>query len=1407
MLRQDYSLSIHGVQSELPVDDNGLDITTIWDMVRAAIRDIKGWEVTEEVVLSTFSFTKYLMWKDLVDRTDQLKQNAVVRHLIDTPREAYGPQGSDFPAPAMIDRVVRPSETFCPLIADSSQLSAIFAAARGKDFVLIGPPGSGKSQTITNMIAQCLAEGKKVLFVAEKMVALEVVHRRLRQVGLGDFCLELHSNKAKKTEVLEQLRRARAVREDQDTLSWEAETAALERLRDELNSFVARLHQRHTNGLSPFEAMARVIAGEGLVSIPLQWPNPNQHDTESLRELRDIARRLDLIHGASNSDDRRVFDGLNHLEWSPRWQNDFIEAAKSVISNSDELVAAIQDFCDQSGIQILQRRFRSLQALSDLGRLLKEATADCVFGFQPRAEAAINHLAEGLELVRRAKQTQSLLSREYGRAVTSLNLGELLAQWRKASNSWGILGGPAKNRVRKALAPFCNGPAPRDCGGDLEHLVDLQNTEYRISEFANLGEMVGPIWNGVDTDLDRVQRSLVWIANARRAIRDLGGGPDAALKNRNHLASLLSGSIETCGQEGPIGERAHRLCRALEQSWKYSERLGQLASSSPSQIFPDDAPDWINWVRGRAEDWVNAATRLRNWCAWRAVRADADSLGLEPLATGLERSELGLSAEEAFEINYCRWWIDLVVDGDPILRRFMPVEHQRKIEDFRKLDDRLATISKAVIRARICAGISRHGDRSTESEWGVLSRELNKKRRHMPLRQLVRALPNTLTRLTPCILMSPLSVAQYLPTDFALFDVIIFDEASQIPVWDAIGSIARGRQAVIVGDPKQLPPTSFFDRSDEEMDEDVAEVEDLESILDECLSASIPASDLRWHYRSKHESLIAFSNHRYYGNALITFPSPVTEDRAVQFVHVPDGTYEKGGARVNKAEARTLVDAALSYLRDPAFQSDGLSLGVITFNSEQQRLIEDLLDDRRRKDPSLEQFFAEDASEPVFVKNLENVQGDERDIILFSITYGPDLAGKVSMNFGPINKQGGERRLNVAITRARRELKVFATLRADQIDLSRTTALGVRDLKHFLEFSERGSRALAEAVTRISGRHDSPLEATIADALAERGWVVHAQVGVSGSRIDLGVVHSDFPGRYLAGIECDGASYHRAATARDRDKLREHVLKTLGWRIFRVWSMDWWVDKGSALDRLDGELKNLLAEERARRPRNVEISEPIKVDVVTPSAASESAAAADHPPSESPRAFIPTPDGVEFQLYRIPDLRESVTPDPERFFEAAYTSTLLKLIDQVIVQEGPVKDEVLIRRIARVHGFQRAGSRIRSHLLALIPSAVGKTREGDAVYFWPSASSPGQLVPFRRPGEDPRGPDEISIFELGGLAETLLKSGARPETIETRMARALGLQSLRESTRLRFGEVISTISRQGAGEDPSSSDS
>ncbi|OGS93571.1 MAG: DNA helicase [Gallionellales bacterium GWA2_59_43] len=1603
MLRQDFKLNLGVADGELPKDDAGLDVAAIWKSVSHAIKDIKGWEVTEDVVLAMFSFAKYLMWKDLTERTEQLRENAVVRHLIDTPRECF-PSGIAFPAPSRLDQEFGPEQTFCPLPADSSQLSAVMAAARGKDFVLIGPPGTGKSQTISNLIAQCLAEGKRVLFVSEKIAALDVVYRRLREVGLGEFCLELHSSKARKLDVLAQLEKSWAARGDVDPDVWRNEAVRLKKLRDDLNVYVERLHFRYENGMTIFEAIGCVADGKEVPALDVTWNSANAHDTDAMNTMRDVVARLAVNAQAVGQDSllSSPLAAVEQSEWSPSWQQALVEVARSVIPVCQAVGQTYEQFCGVIGLPDVEPDRRAREGIAVLAKILPNAAGrdwrfvlrpdvrvlaerlhagadllsqhqelstalspqwpDTVVGAcknglhlleqrqqtfaalgKPWAQDVVDTVKQGLVLLSELRDTTKQLSVQYGDLVEQLNVNLLQREWAKARRAIWPMSWWGKRVIRKQIEAAVVGDGEPDVGKDIQLLVKMRllrskissldtgtetadiwlglktkpefaqcalrfqavldaarheqpwedvgfesianrrcgeilanelanlrklrgldvginaldslgsttfglwaglatqterlevalqflaavesvresgvlagefpvvaqggcgsvleedykhlhrraKLEQKLAEFDDLQEITAGLWNGLKTQRDEVELSLKFQTMLSAAIANLASVPEQINAIKESLKRLMGEGnllLESGGSIADAGIAYMKAWGVLKPAIDHLVTVGHFSDASKADHGECTLDDLIT----RCAAIVRSESRLHTWCSWRKVRGQALALGLGSLVAGIENGAVAAETlHQAFETNYSRWWLNAVVDGESVIRIFVSAEHEKRIGDFRALDDRFTDLTRAWVRAGLCAELPTQESVNKNSEWGVLRREMSKKKRHMPLRELVSHIPSALAKLTPCLLMSPLSIAQYLAADATAFDVVVFDEASQIPVWDAIGAIARGKQVVMVGDPKQLPPTNFFDRAESDMDDEDVEG-DLESILDECLGANLPTMNLAWHYRSRHESLIAFSNHRYYGGGLVTFPSPVTEDRAVSFHHV-NGIYEKGGARINKPEAFALVADLVSRLKSPGFRESKLTIGVVTFNTEQQALIEDLLDEERRKDISLEPYFAEIELEPVFVKNLESVQGDERDIMYFSITYGSDIHGAVSMNFGPMNRDGGERRLNVAITRARHELRVFSSLKAEQMDLSRTQALGVRDLKHFLDFAERGPRALAEATGVSRGDFESPFEEAVAKALTRKGWQLHTQVGASDFRIDLAVVHPDAAGMYLTGIECDGATYHRSATARDRDKLREQVLRGLGWEILRVWSTDWWIDEEDTLRKLDARLRSLLDASRAKRAMEAEREAAKLAAAVIAKAGEESeepfiGIEQDSVPVDQGEVYaknVDEPLMASSSVFLESDPASVVSSvDPDAFFEDGYDFVLATMITHVIEVEGPVLDAVLARRIARAHGWQRTGSRIQERVDALAAKSHHVTREEVGIFYWGKERGPTLDVPFRRAtGESVRTVDEICMPELIALGREILGRGKIGEAAIVVMARELGLQRLRAVSR------------------------
>ncbi|WP_244471056.1 DUF3320 domain-containing protein [Microvirga massiliensis] len=1422
MLRQDFNLRMTELEGDLPTDGSGIDVARIWSIVRAHVRDVRGWEVTTEVVLSTFSFTKFLMWRDLVERMHLLKQNPVVRHLVDTPKHSYN-DDRPFPSPHRLDDERHPSEVFAPLSADSSQLAAVLAAAGGKDFVLHGPPGTGKSQTITNMISQCLAMGQKVLFVSQKTAALEVVRRRLIDVGLGDYCLEVHSSKAQKSAILGQLKTSWHERATPDAREWTEATAELAELRSELNALVTALHTRRANGLTAYQAFGTVVAHRGrFEDVVFSWPDA-AHDEAFLASLRKTCRDLSTALRATDDPSSHPLRGIRTLEWSPGWRTDLIGAIDGLARAVAPLDEATRRIGDAIGLPTTGT-YRAMRAIALLVGLLTRPEARQAVRCIPIDPGSINPAIEALETLRsRAAELQAGLSGTYSASVYKEDLRSILGDWRTASESNFLFRGSRQNKVRQALQPFATTEVPADLGAELVKLLELRDLRESAEQFRDTFAELGILWEGIDTDTAVAKSWLEWAAHARK-VSALAA--DALSIDRSAMLERVRALLADHAlweQGSPGAESASQFLTAWDAVASAWSTVAQLAGLGDGSTPWTDGPDWIDETIVTVSRWKANLGRAQDWCYWNKVGSQAGTLGLAPLVAAIGRGSV--SPEEvsvAFEAAYSRWWADRIVDADSVLRSFVPARHEDIIARFRAADERVVELSRRIVKARLSGDIPPPNAFGADPEWGTLAREISKRARHMPVRRLFSEIPSVLTKLTPCVMMSPLSIAQYLPPDSALFDLVIFDEASQIPVWDAIGAIARGKQVIIVGDPEQLPPTSVGERGVDEI-EDGTDVEDQESILDECLAANIPQIRLDWHYRSEHESLIAFSNKHYYRGELVTFPSPLTADQAVRYVHVPGGVYERGKARVNQQEAKAVVADVVARLRDSSFAERGLSLGIVTFNAEQQRLVENLLDQERRAYPELEPFFDHDRwHEPVFVKNLENVQGDERDIILFSVAVAPDQPGRGVATISSLNKEGGYRRLNVAITRARREMVVFATLRPDQVDLSRTNARAIRDFKHFLEFAERGPRALAEAFAPTGRGTESPFEDAVKKALEGRGWEVHTQIGVSKFRVDLAVVHPDAPGRYLAGVECDGATYHRSATARDRDRLREHILTKLGWRIRRVWSTEWWMDADRSLEALHTRLEADLEEDRSA-PAVEEVA--AEIIVASTPGIGVSAVAPGEEQSDGPE--LPETDGVapapdqdntvpeEPRMYARREADPSVAadavypltnyapanpadsghvPDPDLFYDPSHRPKLRAMVHHVIRVEGPIFDDVLVQRIARAHGFKRAAGRIREIVLGVVSPAIVRTEENGRTVFWPEGSDTGRPFPFRQSGPDVRGHADIPLHELASLAERFAKDGYDEETVIRLISERFGLSRLNQSTRSRF-EAALTLAR------------
>ena len=727
---------------------------------------------------------------------------------------------------------------------------------------------------------------------------------------------------------------------------------------------------------------------------------------------------------------------------------------------------------------------------------------------------------------------------------------------------------------------------------------------------------------------------------------------------------------------------------------------------------------------------------MRDWLHWSEFSEDLRAKGLGCVVDALESKRLDIpsikdSFLKALLIHKC----NEKISRSELLSTFEGMLFDEKASAYKRMTEEFQMLTQKELYARLASRVPQMTDNSISgSEIGFLNRNISNGGRGVSLRELFDKLPTLMPRLCPCMLMSPMSVAQYIDLNADKFDLVVFDEASQMPTSEAVGAIARGKALIVVGDPKQMPPTSFFASTN--VDEEEAGIDDMESILEDCRTLDMPSLQLSWHYRSRHESLIAFSNNEYYDGSLITFPS--VDDRQTRVHHIPiKGFYDKGGRRSNKAEAEAIVNEIVRRLENEELRSH--SIGVIAFSVMQQSLIEDMLQERLDKNKSLQEAAAA-MYEPIFIKNLENVQGDERDVILFSIGYGPDKNGKVSMNFGPLNNAGGERRLNVAVSRARQEMYVYSTLKASDIDLRRSKARGVEGLKHFLQYAETQSLPMVSQSCTVYRNTD--IAEQIAAELQKRGYAAVTNVGRSQFRVDVAVSDASNRDAYSLGILLDGESYRDTPTTRDREVVQPSVLSALNWKTMRVWSIDWFNNRERVINRIIEKLQEV--ESREEKPLSESTFEIAEAEVLKKETnvveyhqyEVDEQEAADLPYEELVRNIIFTEQPIEFMLIcrrvnallgvgRVTPTQQKTLRDlSARFFidefgawwmseddSCGYSSyrphserdsleiptvEIINAVKEVLTEQVALSEDDLILAGSRKLGFTRRGSKVEA---------------------------------------------------------------------------------------------------------------
>ena len=817
----------------------------------------------------------------------------------------------------------------------------------------------------------------------------------------------------------------------------------------------------------------------------------------------------------------------------------------------------------------------------------------------------------------------------------------------------------------------------------LEQVADMRKLDTLRRDRAEFAarevtarELFGALWRGEQSDWDALDGYIRWVVEFRGLC-------------------VANGLKE---QACVVAARPHPDVAVVESLRQEAEQAARDLSTLTAHVgWPQDylASAPFAEAAERIEALYENLSLAPRWAAFEQVRAKvAAGLAAELLDAAMCGEVAFADLPRAFRRAFFGRWLSGVVQQREPLRAFNTLTHEQRIAEFRKLDERVLLENRASLIRRLRDRVQAQlRTQEAVDALPFLRRQLTLQRGLAPLRTTFQRSYAAIRAIKPVFLMSPLTVSQLLDGKTPSFDLVIFDEASQLPAEDAAGAIARGKQLVVVGDPKQLPPTNFFSvmtgTTAAPIGEDgVPLFDDTESILEEFMGSGAPNTRLKWHYRSAHESLIYFSNVSFYDADLYTFPSVEINSHAagLSFEYVADGVYE--GKGLNLVEARRVADAVVQHAKT----QPELSLGVGTFNLRQQLAVQDELEVRRRQDPSLEPFFARNKREPFFVKNLENIQGDERDAILLSVTYAKDANGVLRYNFGPLNGENGWRRLNVLTTRARRQMRVFSSMKGDDINPVHATSQGPQLLRDFLLYAERGR--LNSAVVRGAAETESPFEREVFMELTRRGVDLQPQVGVAGYRIDFGVRDAELPGRFLCGIECDGAAYHSSEAARDRDRLRQQVLEARGWTIHRLWSTDWFKDRAGQIERLLGLIES--TRQKAREEQEAEREARARLAAL---AQEEAQQAQDGDPASALTGDVPVRVAPEAQLYTFAD-----TPLLHfgQDFHAAPASFISRAIDDVVNVEAPLHIKDLATRVVARWGCNQVGPAMLRRIRAVV---------------------------------------------------------------------------------------------------------
>ncbi len=1167
-LKRDFGINL----ADIGFDEDGINPIEVFAKVQEKIKDKSRWKLLNNIYIGLFSFAKFVMYKDLDEYQSLIKSSKLVETICGLNDEKQVSTDSICPL-SELDKRVQPKSTYQILDSDSSQQQAIQVVKSGNNLVIEGPPGTGKSQTIANIIAELLSQNKKVLFVSQKIAALDVVKSRLDMNGLAPYCLELHSNKTNKKRVVDEL-----INTLEYNFIGNYDADSLSKLYDDIKTLKTYSKELHnpigTLQYSPFKALGIVLNNNQIPDLRYIFDNYDKWTKEQLYANKALfTNAKEILKKLGNPKDFALY-GAEIRELGYEEKSQLQDKIDSFVKSIDNLNHCIKDLSSE----IL---FKQILKPSEINTLLD--ITDTILNIPATAVPTIvyddtkleNDIKTVCDNVKQFNLFNNRIKNKYNLGILNEDIDNLIFKF-------GLYKEKFFSRIffkfykdYKYVSQYFSGTYRANLDelvNDFQNLKELNLSIAKLEECNNIAtELYDKIWNKKEPDEFAIQTQSNYLLKFKELVNT------GKYFTNNILDKINSHSIDY----EKIKQLVNKINKLQVDVKNEFDSISNILQLDCNKAFSTDYNN-IEFQQLKSK-FVAISENADDLTLWFKYLQSVDAIknaNLNKFWDKCVENNIELNNyDTALETQFLRIWLNgYVLKNNNVLKSFNSLDQDDLVKEFKYLDKNQIYSAKerllTILSSNAMLAKEKYSKEATE-----LKRQGKLQRMRKSLRQIIRSIPNLFLSLKPCLMMSPSTVAQLLDPEVFHFDVVIFDEASQLTTEDCIGSVIRGDKLVVAGDTKQLPPTSFFktvveeDEMEDENEDSTDEYErtDLSSILDECTTSGFPQCMLKWHYRSKHEYLIAFSNKHLY-QELYTFPSCIedSETLGIKFLYHQPSDTTKENKRLE--EAQIVARAVMQHAK----KHPDMSLGVATLNIKQKGLIESEIEKLREEDPSCEDFFNDNNQEYFFVKNLESIQGDERDVIMISVGYFKNQNGVLPMNFGPINKDGGERRLNVLITRARYMVEVFSGIKAIDFNMDKSKSRGVQLLQWYLDFAERGEAALNQtAKAGYDDCFDSPFEEAVCKALRHKGYSVKTQVGCSGYKIDLAIRDKNNPGQFLLGIECDGAAYHACATARDRDRLRQEVLEKLGWKIYRIWSADWFKNPQKQLDKLVNYINNI----------------------------------------------------------------------------------------------------------------------------------------------------------------------------------------------------------------------------------------